>query len=293
MAKFSERQKITEARIEIQLDYIDEPLKNTLWNILLEDFFSPISTSTGDSFSPKESNFSKISKHIWKEFFKGAVDRLNQTSYYNFTEINSGIFIRQIRDWYYNDADWYDIYDLIEFIIQSINVDDALVNKFNKVLERELSGYRLINRLVTPITSKDEINEINEGLKKVRSLETVYEHLRLGLVHLSNRKAPDYRNSIKESISAVESLCCIIVGNDKATLGAALKIIEEKYSLHGALKGAFSALYGYTSDSGGIRHKLTSEDEVVGFDEAKFMFISCVAFTNYLIAKLNKKSMSK
>ncbi|MBP6237170.1 MAG: hypothetical protein KA536_13580 [Saprospiraceae bacterium] len=288
MAKFSERQKITEARIEIQLDYIDEPLKNALWNILLEDFFSPISTSTEDSFSRKESPFSRISKHIWKEYFKGAVDQLIQTSYYDFTEINSGIFIRRIREWYYDTANWYEIYDLIEFIIQSINVDDSLVKKFNRVLELELSGYRIISRLVTPITSKDEINEINEGLNKVRSLNTVYEHLSLGLVHLSNRKAPDYRNSIKESISAVESICCIIVRDNKATLGAALKIIEERYSLHGALKGAFSALYGYTSDSGGIRHKLTSEDEVVGFNEAKFMFISCVAFTNYLIAKLNE-----
>jgi hypothetical protein len=37
------------------------------------------------------------------------------------------------------------------------------------------------------------------------------------------RKATDFRNSIKESISAVEAMCQILTGDDKATLGQALK----------------------------------------------------------------------
>ena len=287
MAKFSERNKFVEARLELQLEYIDETLKISLWNVLLENFFESISKSVGDQYYKHESEFSKVSKHIWRSFYKKAVDDLALNSYGSFTEVNSKKFIQWVRDWFFIHAEWYEIYDLIEFVCSTLNIDKSLIIEFNSVLERELSGYRLVSNIVTPITSKQEVKEVNDGLNNARSIETVYEHLMTGLKHLSDRKAPDYRNSIKESISAVESLSCSIVGNDKATLGEALKIIEKSYSLHGALKGAFSALYGYTSDSGGIRHNLMSGDEKVGFDEAKFMFISCVAFTNYLIAKIH------
>lgn len=40
--------------------------------------------------------------------------------------------------------------------------------------------------------------------------------------------------------------------DEKATLGKALKIIEDKFGLHPALKGSLSQLYGYTSDGDGI-----------------------------------------
>jgi hypothetical protein len=56
--------------------------------------------------------------------------------------------------------------------------------------------------------------------------------------------------------------------------------------LHGALKTAFSALYGYTSDSGGIRHFLNRDDVVPDFDSAKFMLVVCSAFINYLLPKI-------
>jgi hypothetical protein len=101
---------------------------------------------------------------------------------------------------------------------------------------------------------------------------------------MSDRQTPDYRNSIKESISAVESACIIISGDKNATLGKALKIIEDRYSLHGALKSAFEKLYGYTSDAQGIRHALLDEPNL-DFYDAKFMLVTCTTFINYLIGK--------
>jgi hypothetical protein len=107
------------------------------------------------------------------------------------------------------------------------------------------------------------------------------------LTHLSNRQSPDYRNSIKESISAVESLCCIIAKDDKATLSGALKAIGKTTELHPALKEAFQKLYGYTSDADGIRHKMMEEPNL-DFEDAKFMRVSCSGFVNYLIVKASK-----
>ena len=111
-------------------------------------------------------------------------------------------------------------------------------------------------------------------------------HLQSSVDLFSDRKNPDYRNSIKESISAVEAVCQIITGEEKATLGQALKKLEEKgIELHEALRKSFSNLYGYTSDADGIRHALL-EESTLDFDDAKFfMLVSCSAFVNYLAAK--------
>lgn len=103
---------------------------------------------------------------------------------------------------------------------------------------------------------------------------------------MKDRESPDFRNSIKESISAIESLCRELEGNQTAKLGAALNALEKKGVLHPALKSAFSALYGYTSDAGGIRHALLNESKLTNAD-ARFMLVSCSAFINYVIDAVN------
>ena len=78
-------------------------------------------------------------------------------------------------------------------------------------------------------------------------------------------------------------MCNIILGTKKSTLGAALNELEKNgVKIHGAMKNAFSSLYGYTSDKSGIRHNL-GVDENTTFEEAKYMLVSCSAFLNYLI----------
>jgi hypothetical protein len=69
---------------------------------------------------------------------------------------------------------------------------------------------------------------------------------------LSDRELPDYRNSIKESISAVENVVAKTVGVEKGTLGQLIKKLEDEINLQPTLRTAFSSLYGYTSDEGGI-----------------------------------------
>lgn len=118
--------------------------------------------------------------------------------------------------------------------------------------------------------------------------ETVTIHLRRSLELLSDRNNPDYRNSIKESISAIEAISCIIMNNPKATLGQALKEMEINFKLHPALKSTFSSLYGYTSDADGIRHSLL-EESTLKQEDARFMLVTCSAFVNYLIVKTSEE----
>jgi len=45
---------------------------------------------------------------------------------------------------------------------------------------------------------------------------------------MSDRQKPDYRNSIKESVSALEGMCQKILKKDKVTLGDAIGQIEKQ-----------------------------------------------------------------
>ena len=98
----------------------------------------------------------------------------------------------------------------------------------------------------------------------------------------SNRSKPDYRNSIKESVSAVEAMCKKLT-NSKSALPAALTMLDKnlKVPMPGSLKGGFEKIYGYASSTHGIRHGF-SEVQEVGEEDARFMLIACSAFVNYL-----------
>ena len=193
-----------------------------------------------------------------------------------------------LRQWFFETAKWFDIYDFIEFVADEIR-DDKFDKACNFILEREVAGYRLVDHLITPITDAHELAAIATGIEaaKTARLAGVAEHLHTALDMLSDRRNPDYRNSIKESISAVESLAKIISGDPKAELGPALDAIEAKTPFHGALRAGFKSLYGYTSDEGGIRHALLDSPSV-DFADAKYMLATCAAFVNFLVTKAAK-----
>jgi len=192
---------------------------------------------------------------------------------------------------YFFAAKWYEVYDFVEFVVNNhpyVELNEEFVNRSNMVLEGEASAYRFVGKVITKITDETEMSEIEEVLE-LNPVKPVREHIRTALTLLSDRKDPDYRNSSKESISAVESMASIICGDKKATLGDAIKKIEEqgKMQWHPALKSALDKLYGYTSDEGGIRHFLKG-DSKVDFEEAKFMLVTCSAFVNYLTVEAAK-----
>lgn len=155
----------------------------------------------------------------------------------------------------------------------------------NKYFEREFIGYRFVDNIIVPISDSIEIDSIEECLGN--KLKPVTEHISKANKFLADRTHPDYENSIKESISAVEAMCEIITGltGKEATLGYMLKKLEEKgIEIHKGLKSAFNILYGYTSDANGIRHAGDIGGSSSTFEEAKFMLVTCCAFINYLTA---------
>lgn len=189
-----------------------------------------------------------------------------------------------------DDIEWYHKLSLIDFVVKIISdfYNSSLqkfVKRINSEFERLNYGYRITNNLVTPITAKEEIESIEEAIEHVK--DNIKEHLNSALKHLADKKSPNYRNSIKESISAIEALCREKTNSN--TLGAALKELEKSgIQLHPALKSSFEKLYVYTNDEKtGVRHALMDDtsDYSPTYHEAKFMLVSCTALINYVNGK--------
>ena len=180
-----------------------------------------------------------------------------------------------------------EVFDFLELICKKCLYPKDLIEKGNQVFEQEYVGYRIVDGWITPITDENEIDSIEKACNN--EFDGTRAHIKKAVGFVADRERKDYKNCIKESISAVESVCSIIVGNEKATLGQAIKRLEDNgLVIHSALKNAFSSLYGYTSDEGGIRHSEGMFESDVTFEEAKFMLVSCSAFVNYLTANYGK-----
>lgn len=281
--RFSQKIGKTPVRQLIQIESIDTRLENRLWNLILNDLFEKYDDIVHYHTDSERAQLCLI---IWKDFFGEKVDEISSSSRGRVSVFG---VIQFIKDWFFNTATWYEKYDFIEYLVK---IDSKYPFEFTKrcndALKKEMAGYRIVNDCIVQITSEEEIIEIEEALDNSSKWTPVFTHLKTSIEYFSKRENPDYRNSIKEAISAVESLCVIITGDKKATLGQALNEIEKKFQIHSALKSAFSALYGYTSDSGGIRHSLLEDDINVSFEDAKFMLVSCSGFINYLLVKIEK-----
>ena len=197
---------------------------------------------------------------------------------------------KNILSGYFFEFEWNEVYDLIEFFpnnFEGYYGDDRnaeFIKYCNDVLEREVSAYRFVNGVLSGITSQEEIESIESALKTGDKYAPVAVHLNTALHLFSDKEKPDYRNSIKESISAVESYLSILTGKSNLPFSLLLKEIESNLQIHKALKSAFSNLYGFTSDSSGIRHALLEESNLKS-EDAKFMLVTCSAFINYLKQK--------
>ena len=178
------------------------------------------------------------------------------------------------------------MYDFLEFTAEYFKPDELqLAESLNLTLERELSGYRFVSGHLTDITNAQELEMLETELADSR-FAGVDTHLQQALDLYANRENPDYRNSIKESISAVESMARIVSRNPKATLSDALKEVEKKGLLHKSLKGGFIKLYGYTNDADGIRHAIMDVPKLTQAD-ARYFLLSCTSFVNYLKAQIS------
>lgn len=286
---FSDRNGIKPLNTEIQLTEFDERTRIALFNSIV--YFYELLYSQYEVCEEKPQRFfSYILEGIY------SMERKVDSAY------SEKAFFNVVHETILEDS--YDsVLTVVEAIVQ--HFDEYLIANprykysrkspsiiqtfFNNLFEREYVGYRFIGGLISPISDEIEVESVNVAVNN--KFKSVREHISKANTFLSNREKPDYKNSIKESISAVEAICQEILGTKGggATLGKMLKKLEDNgIEIHSALKDAFNKLYGYTSDANGIRHAGDIGGPSSTFEEAKFMLVSCSAFINYLIGLQSK-----
>jgi hypothetical protein len=276
MPRFSQRYGHTPLEQAFQRESVDVALRTKLWNIL--------KVMVWDNYDHSEYHLKETSqkidmmlKRLWFNFFNKDLDHLPEFH----TRHGTGAY-DQLKNHFF-ECDWFEVYDFIEEISldQSNLLTDDSRKWLNNILEEQNAAYRFVGKEVAEITDQQEINAIEDGFEHPE--KPVRTHLEAALRMLSDKQAPDYRNSVKESISAVEAACRLVNGNTSVTLSDALKKIQ---NLHPALSKAFNQLYGYTSDASGIRHSLIDEPNIT-YADAKFMLVACAAFVSYLKVSAN------
>lgn len=279
MTLFSERYNYTKPSDVIIREKITPEIQNALCSCFdkLEGFFRHSGVYSGYPYYEME-------KYLWTYFL-------------NEREGNYGnrVVATLILEDHYKP--WYEKLNLVEFTIKYLYdldsnndrrmyVYKSFVNQLNYEFERLNFAYRVINTEVVEITSKEEIVAIETSIND--SPTNIKMHLSKALEFYAQRPTGEYRNSIKESISAVEAYCREKTGEN--SLGRALnKLKDNGLVIPQVLKNAFEQLYAYTNQpSTGIRHALMDGDSTYtpASEEALFMLVSCSSFINYLNKKL-------
>lgn len=273
---FSERKGIKHFSDIVQVNSLNERTRNKLYTATEEIF------GLMDNYSERLQNC--FIEFIYEELFsltKRDIPRGYTYSSYSHTSVFNEIYN------IINTEDYSDVLTFIEGVIKvfsiidkdtgnMLNLESRYTNIISNIFKTENVNYRIVNGIVTDLLSEETIKEIEETLENPYTVVANHYSKALELLY----RTKDYDNSIKESISSVESICQILTGNDKATLGDALKLLKDE--IHPAMKSAFEKLYGYTSDANGIRHSNGLGEGNSTFEEAKYMLISCSAFVNYL-----------
>ena len=253
--------------------------------ILPRDAYTVIYNTLYLYMKKHESVFAELDKRAWTDFFMERIDEYKDGVngyYYTIETIGRGKCI-------YNFA-------LLDFLLHEIQklkeekgIDiPSFAQELNEGFEKIQYGYRIINNHVSPITNADEIEEIEKATNEAS--DNVKEHLTRAVQYLSNKANPDYRNSIKESISAVEAFCYQYT--KKNTLTDSLKVLDKKGILHPMLKELLGTFYNYASAKNtGSRHGWADYENSFAptYNEAKFMLVSCASFINYLKGKFSEE----
>lgn len=269
---FSFRQGYKKSEI-LSPDFLPETAKNLIWNSI-KAFY--------DGYAYRSTIAYQIIPMIWEKFFKRDLDELGNIRHSRHT-------IENIKP-LYKTLHWYEIYDLIEFILNDLRnsgfyaIEGHIENfkdRLEEILNEEMLPYKIIDYRIVPLTSQTEAEEVGRALTKTGVYDSFKNHIQKALDSFSKRPDPDYLNSIKESVHSIEFLARELTGNKKAVLSD----LVNKLDLHQAFKEGLKKFYGWSSDESGIRHSETGDPIKIGEEEARLLLILASSIGNYLISK--------
>ncbi|MDF9801302.1 hypothetical protein OKW21_006611 [Catalinimonas alkaloidigena] len=292
---FGQRMGFEPINNKILVDNLSQRLRGDLYNFYYKYVFKPWELlSSPEKYLPENRNayelLTSIHERMWEHYYGIALDEMPRYEY---------DYLKNVKDTIHSlQTPWYRVYQFFEDLIYWSTqykfkdlIDDGFFQELENILVRNNSGYRFYKGQFIPITNPEEVNELKRMQQSTLDLElnNVKSHFEVALHMLSDKDNPDYRNSIKESISMVEAVVRLINPKEN-TLGQALKKLEDHMHINPQLKEGFTKIYAYTNSKEGIRHAMMEEKEIF-MEDARYMLISCSAFTNYLIEKARKEGI--
>jgi hypothetical protein len=221
--------------------------------------------------------YNKLSIKVWTELMGRGLDEVSPSTPLAVKEWIKGAF---------QTYAWTNVFDIIEFTFKQyepLSYRDKsleeLRNAINETLSDFSSPWRIIGDGFAPISDEQQVKEIDAALNV--PLKPVKEHLENALQALREPSPTAARDSIRESIHAVESMCGLLTGETNESLGKALNKLKGKIAIPGELENVLHKLYGFTSNSEGVRHAVFDEAKVT-LREARLMVVTCSAFITYL-----------
>jgi len=183
---------------------------------------------------------------------------------------------------------WPEFFDLIEFTARLLATPlpptrQQWFEMLNRVLESKGCAYRFIAEQLVPLANSAESTEVASSADS--AIPAVAAHIREARKLLPPNAGANPRDSIRQSISAVEAALRHLSGNPNATLTDGLVAFEARHgALHPAVRRGLITLCGYAENGEGAQHDPMEQADSVSGDHARLMLVACSAFTNYLVA---------
>lgn len=175
--------------------------------------------------------------------------------------------------------------DLLQYCARNEYINPSDFELLKVTMLKERIGYRFVgthgqgNLTLLPITDEDEAKANQEDYKEIEPFPKSQEHFTQAIEEIKNR---NFRGSVKESISGVESLLKVLADKSSVSLGDGLSILEKRSGMNPLLKAGLTKLYAWTNGPDGIRHALADGAKGVSESEARFMLSTCLAFAAWL-----------
>lgn len=266
---FSESQGYESIPTQLDLEQLPVRTRTRLWNVLYESLqIHPI-------YRTMDEHWLCILFDIHCNYFALPADEWNS---------NPSPIINQYRN-FFKVARFNKVFDLLIVLMRDSRCPKEFTTRVAALFDEEQLAYTVVMHpevTIMPTATVQEGRVIGTALRDTSlfGLNGANSHLRLAGQAVNDR---NWAESIRNSISAVESVARQIDPNASRSLQAALNSIKKSQRLHPALGDAFQKLYGYTSDEQGVRHALLDESSArVDSAEAIFMLGACAAFVSYL-----------
>ena len=269
---FSQAQGYESLPQPLKLEELDRRARVQIWNVFYETFIDPEEDEEID-----EDDLIDLAFSLHMDLFEGAIDEA--PSYWS--------YFQDFKDYFFKRR-FNKVFDVLEFLMRHEVCPEAFTSKMSDMFRRCQLAYVIDTNsspTILPASTPEEGQATIDALRLLKEygLDGARQHL-IEASTLINQG--HWANSIKESISAVESVAREIAPGTR-NLGSALNQLGHRGMLeHPSLRNGLEKLYEYTNEEGGIRHaRLNDSDPNVGQDEAVFMLGACASFASYLWRK--------